>query len=165
MSHPNENLDHAVNTSSSHFRLVPDGHPEDANPAQIAEPSVPSMISAALLVSEAEFAARAADMPRDCRLACASVPLIASLARIRSDADAAIALTGVIETLARQFHIQLPCGAMDDGAIGMIVPSKVDLAQVAQKIDDSLAGQVRATDLQGALKDQMEARITPMTPL
>ncbi|QDV10086.1 hypothetical protein Poly30_56480 [Planctomycetes bacterium Poly30] len=150
-------------SSTTHFRLVPEESVSGQTPAQ--DPRVPSMMSAALLVPEAEFAARAVGMPSDARLACAEIPLIASLARIRSEADAAIALTGVIETLARRFQVQLPCGALHDGMIGFILPSKVNLADVARTIDESLLGQVRATDLQGALKVRMEAQVTPMAPL
>ena len=123
------------------------------------------MMSAALLVPESEFASRVQHMPTDCRLACAEIPLIASLARIRSEADAAIALTGVIETLSRRFQVALPCGALADGSIGFVLPSKVKLEDVAKTIDDSLLGQVRATDLQGALKDRMEAQVSGITPV
>ncbi len=150
-------------SSTTHFRLVPDGS-ADNQPAGSAS-RIPSMMSAALLVPEAEFAVHAQGAPQDCRLACAEVPLIASLARIRSEADAAIALTGIIETLARRFQVALPCGALQDGMIGFVVPSKVNLEEVAHTIDEALSGQVRATDLQGELKARMEARVTPIAPL
>ena len=150
-------------SSTTHFRLVPDGSADSASAASAS--SIPSMMSAALLVPEAEFAVHARGAAADCQLACAEVPLIASLARIRSEADAAIALTGVIETLVRRFQIALPCGALQDGMIGFIVPSKVSLAEMAKTIDDALSGQVRATDLQGELKSRMEARVTQIAPL
>ncbi|MFT5733291.1 MAG: hypothetical protein ACJA2W_000131 [Planctomycetota bacterium] len=148
-------------SSKTHFRLVTEE--SEGGPAPASDGRIPSMMSAALLVPEAEFAARTQGIPGDCRLACAEIPLIASLARIRSEADAAIALTGVIETLARRFQIQLPCGALEDGMIGFIVPSKVDLKAVASTIDEALLGQVRATDLQGALKVRVEAAVKPIT--
>ncbi len=150
-------------SSTTHFRLVPD---ESSTPSSSpASSQIPSMMSAALLVPEAEFAVHARGAASDCRLACAEVPLIASLARIRSEADAAIALTGIIETLARRFQVALPCGALQDGMIGFVVPSKVDLQEVARTIDEALSGQVRATDLQGELKSRMDARVTPIAPL
>lgn len=150
-------------SSTTHFRLVPEESTSRLNAAP--DLRVPSMMSAALLVPEAEFAALHQSIPSDRRLACAEIPLIASLARIRSDADAAIALTGVIETLARRFQVQLPCGALQDGMIGFAVPTKVSLEDVANTIDEALLGQVRATDLQGALKVRMEAQVTPMAAL
>ena len=52
----------------------------------------------------------------------ASIPLVASLARIRSRSDAALALTMVIETLYVDFHVQLPCGALDDAEIAFLLP-------------------------------------------
>ncbi len=162
MSQPQPDSEEPV-SSTTHFRLVPE---ESAGGlASAPDPRVPSMMSAALLVPEAEFAVKAQAMSGDSRLACADIPLIASLARIRSEADAAIALTGVIETLARRFQVALPCGALQDGMIGFIVPSKVDLSDIARTIDDALLGQVRATDLQGALKVRMEAQVTPITPI
>lgn len=89
----------------------------------------------------------------------AHVPLIASLARIRSEADAALALTMVIETLFREARVQLPCGAFDDGEIGLVLPEGTDLEAIANAIDESLQGQVRATDLQGPLRDRSKARV------
>lgn len=162
MSQPQPDREEHV-SSTTHFRLVP----EEAGGglASAPEPRIPSMMSAALLVPEAEFAVNAARVPGDSRLACADIPLIASLARIRSEADAAIALTGVIETLARRFQIALPCGALQDGMVGFMVPSKFELAEIAQTIDDALLGQVRATDLQGALKVRMESQVTPIAPI
>ncbi|MEM6671203.1 MAG: hypothetical protein AAF726_00085 [Planctomycetota bacterium] len=89
----------------------------------------------------------------------AHIPLIASLARIRSDADAALALATVIESLFKAEAVQLPCGALGESEIGLVVPEETDFAQIAESIDESLAGQVRATDLQGPLRDRSKARV------
>jgi hypothetical protein len=91
----------------------------------------------------------------------ASVPLIASLARIRSESDAALALTMVIETLFREARVQLPCGTLDETEIGLVLPADADLGRIAAVIDDALGGQVRATDLQGALRERSKARVEP----
>lgn len=91
--------------------------------------------------------------------AVADVPLIAALARIRSEADAALALAGVLELLGRRFHITLAVGSDGDGTFHFEAPESCDLSMVAVTIDDSLLGVVRATDLQGALREQMMSRV------
>ena len=67
----------------------------------------------------------------------------------------------VIETLYVDFHVQLPCGAVDDSEIAFLLPERCDLERVTEAIDQALATQVRATDLQGGMRDRTKSRICP----
>lgn len=87
------------------------------------------------------------------------LPLVASIARVRSDADAAISLAGVIEGLARRFQFSVPFGLVDESTLRFVAPEHVDLDAVAKAVDEELLGQVRATDLDGGLRDRMSARL------
>lgn len=118
-----------------------------------------SAVSRRLLVSKDDWESHWPETIEGHVRARAHVPLIASLARIRSEADAALALTMVIETLFREARVQLPCGAYDEGEIGLVLPEGSDLEAIAKAIDESLQGQVRATDLQGPLRDRSKARV------
>lgn len=150
------------------FRLVDDvvtADPAPATSGSLAEElgGLHALVSPRYLVPASEWrgkddAAATASVGAivHCR---AEVPLIASLARIRSEADAALALTGVIELLARRFHISLPCASAGEDSFAFMMPESVDFNQVADAIDDSLLGIVRATDLQGALRERCRARI------
>ena len=89
----------------------------------------------------------------------AEIPLIASLARIRSEADAALALTGVLELMSRRFQIALPCGHTSDGGLTFHGPETLDGEHLGQAIDESLLGIVRATDLQGGMRERVQTRI------
>ncbi len=117
------------------------------------------MVPARLLVAAEAWRELGSQASGERVAARAEIPLIASLCRIRSEADAAIALTGVIETLARRFQITLPFGMEDATTLLFAAPEDCDFAEVATSIDDALLGQVRATDLQGALRDRVEARV------
>lgn len=144
---------------SPRFRLV------ERVPAQAAEsPKAPLqhgfLVPRKLLVPLDEWEERRPHgTPVDRVHAVAEVPLIAALARIRSDADAALALAGVLELLARRFHITLAVGSDGGGTFHFEAPESCDLSMIAGTIDDSLLGIVRSTDLQGALREQMMSRV------
>lgn len=124
------------------------------------------MISPRLLVDGQTFEDRMTPLRGARDFVKAEVPLINALARIRTDADAALALTGILELLGRRFHIGLPCGEWSPSGDGSCegfrfhAPKGVPLEDVASAIDEILMGTVRATDLQGALKDRTRARVT-----
>ncbi len=128
--------------------------------------SIRDMISPRLLVDAETFEERMASLRGARDFVRAEVPLIASLARIRTDADAALSLTGVLELLGRRFHIGLPCGEWSPSETGACegfrfhAPKGIELEEVAKAIDEVLMATVRATDLQGALRDRARARVT-----
>lgn len=142
------------------FRLVSDAVGQGAADEAPPVDGVLGMISPRFLVDLATWQERAAEAdPARIRVR-AEVPLVASLARIRSEADAALALTGVIELLARRFHVGLPCGDLDGEGFCFHAPAEVNLQSLAEAIDGVLLGTVRATDLQGALRDRARARVS-----
>lgn len=123
------------------------------------EQGIRALISTRLLVSEDEWNEQQAFDPSKLH-AKAVVPIVSSLCRIRSDADAALALTGVLEVLARRFNVELPCGDTEGSGFLFCAPAETDLEAVAEAIDEMLMGTVRASDLQGALRDRARARVT-----
>lgn len=143
------------------FRLVQDSARSEGDGAGTAASvaGVLGMISARFLVDLGTWRERARDLDPARMLVRAEVPLVASLARIRSEADAALALTGVIELLARRFHVGLPCGDLDGEGFCFHAPAEANLEALAEAIDGVLMGTVRATDLQGALRDRAKARV------
>ncbi len=153
-------------TSRPQFRLVAadttgHGSPDetaDAAPSNTAQ-SRWGEVSKYLLIDGAPWMSRWSKAPEGYVRAKASIPLVASLARIRSRSDAALALTMVIETLYVDFHVQLPCGAIDDAEIAFLLPVSCDPEVVAEAIDRSLETQVRATDLQGGMRDRAKSRV------
>ncbi len=156
--------DPQVERAAPLFRLVagPDGE-RDSLPE--APPGAPESrwleVSKYLLINGEPWLARWSKAPEGYVKVKASIPLIASLTRIRSRSDAALALTMVIETLYVDFHVQLPCGAVDDSEIAFLLPERCDLERVTEAIDQALATQVRATDLQGGMRDRTKSRICP----
>ena len=116
-------------------------------------------VSKYLLINGEPWTSRWAKAPEGYVRVKASIPLVASLARIRSRSDAALALTMVIETLYVDFHVQLPCGALDDAEIAFLLPETCDPEIIAEAIDRSLETQVRATDLQGGMRDRTKSRV------
>ena len=138
------------------FRLVDDVLTVDA-PRRRSAGGFEDLVSPRLLVSAEAWEAN--PPPVDTSPFRAEIPLIASLARIRSEADAALALTGVLELMARRFQIALPCGHTADGELAFHGPEKLDGERLGQAIDDSLLGIVRATDLQGGMREQVQTRI------
>ena len=160
-------------SKSPRFRLVAcereELHaPEAPGPGGDSDPGagILDMISSRLLVDEGTFAERMSPLRGARDFVRAEVPLITSLARVRTDADAALALTGVLELLGRRFHIGLPCGEWSPSGGGSCegfrfhAPKGIPVEEVAKAIDEALMGTVRATDLQGALRDRARARVT-----
>jgi hypothetical protein len=160
------------------FRLVGDERPEaGAEPAATLEnraadavpgtdagigagtEAIVSMVPSRLLVARSEWQDGAGRCSWDQMVVRATIPLLGSLARIRSEADAALALTGVLEGLVRRFHVTPPCTLFDETTVAFVAPVSLDLEATARMIDDALVGQVRATDLQGALRQRMEATV------
>lgn len=153
---------HSTGTERPQFRLVSEPDGEAGSPDET--PSTPSEsrwmeVSKYLLIDGTRWSARWTKAPEGYTRVKASIPLVASLARIRSRADAALALTMVIETLYVDFHVQLPCGAIDDAEIAFLMPESCDPERVAEAIDRSLETQVRATDLQGGMRKRTRSRI------
>ncbi len=141
------------------FRLVSD-HASEATPSEDTGPSERwSTLSSKLLVSEDAWRERWAEAPEGMVLARADIPLLAAIARIRSDADAALALTGVLETLSTDVWVGLPCAVLDDTEFGLVIPEGIALESIAETIDEALQGQVRSTDLQGPLRERSRARV------
>lgn len=152
----------STGTSQPQFRLVAEGTDGQESRTETAAGAAESRwveVSKYLLINGEPWLARWSKAPEGYVKVKASIPLIASLARIRSRSDAALALTMVIEALYVDFHVQLPCGAMDDSEIGFLLPESCDPDQVAEAIDRSLETQVRATDLQGGMRDRSKSRI------
>ena len=148
-----------LRTEGPRFRLV-DGEEVEESPS--GTPSAESRwmdVSKYLLINGEPWLARWTTAPEGYTRVRASIPLIASLARIRSRADAALALTMVIETLYVDFHVQLPCGAIDDSEIGFLLPDHCDPQMVAAAIDRSLESQVRSTDLQGGMRARNRSQL------
>lgn len=144
------------------FRLVQNSQASGGSEeSEVVTPGILGMISARFLVDHGTWEEQTAHVDAERIIVRAEIPLVNSLARIRSDADAALALTGVLELLARRFHVGLPCG--DAGAEGLLfhAPAEINTQAVAEAIDGMLMGTVRSTDLQGALKDRARARVVP----
>ncbi|MEE2939329.1 MAG: hypothetical protein VX460_02980 [Planctomycetota bacterium] len=141
------------------FRLVE--HGADATSIALKAPGdgVRALISPRLLAPEERWREAQSSDPTRLR-GKAVLPIISSLCRIRSDADAALALTGVLETLAQRFGVELPCGDAEGCGFLFAAPAGTDLNEVAEAIDALLMGTVRASDLQGALRDRARARVT-----
>ncbi len=142
------------------FRLVERGVDAPSTAPEAPEAGVRTLISPRLLVPEDEWRETQCLDP-DRLQGEAILPLISSLCRVRSDADAALALTGVLETLAQRFGIELPCGDIEGCGFLFAAPAETDLGAVAETIDTLLMGTVRASDLQGVLRDRAKARVTP----
>lgn len=152
----------STGTERPQFRLVSQPVVDADSPDEIRETAGESRwmeVSKYLLIDGTPWSARWAKAPEGYARVKASIPLIAALARIRSRADAALALTMVIETLYVDFHVQLPCGAIDDAEIAFLMPESCDPELVAEAIDRSLETQVRATDLQGGMRKRTRSRI------
>lgn len=138
------------------FRLVTSGG--TAAPAA-PESGLRTLISPRLLAPVDEW--REAQSSDPTRLhGKAVLPIISSLSRIRSEADAALALTRVLEALAQRFGVELPCGDTEGSGFLFAAPAETDLEAVAEAIDGLLMGEVRASDLQGGLRDRARARVT-----
>jgi len=150
-----------VSADRPRFRLVGEAGGDEESPSGTAASSESRWmdVSKYLLINGEPWLARWSKAPEGYTRVKASIPLIAALARIRSRADAALALTMVIETLYVDFHVQLPCGAIDDSEIGFLLPDSCDPEMVAAAIDRSLETQVRATDLQGGMRDRTRSRL------
>jgi len=150
------------------FRLVGDP-PTETAPAPPAEDADEgqadgaddrwSALSSNLLVTEDAWRERWAEAPEGMVLARADIPLLAAIARIRSDADAALALTGVLETLSTDVWVGLPCAVLGETEFGLVIPEGIALESIAESIDEALHGQVRSTDLQGPLRERSRARV------
>ena len=141
------------------FRLVESGASAPTATPAAPEAGVRALISSCLLAPEDEW--RDAQSFDPTRLhGKAVLPIITSLSRIRSEADAALALTRVLETLAQRFGVELPCGDTEGSGFLFAAPAGTDLEAVAEVIDGLLMGEVRASDLQGGLRDQARARVT-----
>lgn len=163
----------AEGETAPRFRLV-DHRSDLPAPPDSAAPAgglgvgsgIRDMISPRLLVDGETFDERMTPLRGARDFVMAEVPLITALARIRTDADAALALTGVLELLGRRFHIGLPCGEWSPSGDGSCegfrfhAAKGIQLEDVASAIDEVLMGTVRATDLQGALRDRARARVT-----
>ena len=151
-------------SAAPRFRLV-------SNPPTETAPTPPSegladgaddrwsALSGNLLVTEDEWRERWAEAPEGMVLARADIPLLAAIARIRSDADAALALTGVLETLSTDVWVALPCAVLGETEFGLVIPEGIALESIAETIDEALHGQVRLTDLQGPLRERSRARV------
>ena len=116
-------------------------------------------VSRKLLLPADEWRRRWPNAPEGWLLARAHLPHISSHARIRSDLEAGRALGSVIEMLATGGGLELPCGDLGDAVFGLVVPDAIELEYIAEAIDEALHGQVRATDLQGPLRDRSRARV------
>ena len=152
--------EHATRRPS--FRLVE--REVDAPPTapEASEAGVRALISPRLLEPEDEW--RETQRLDPTRLQGEAIlPIISSLCRIRSDADAALALTRVLETLAQRFGIELPCGDIAGCGFLFRAPAETDLDAVAETIDSLLMGTVRASDLQGVLRDRARARVAALS--
>lgn len=66
----------------------------------------------------------------------------------------------MLETLAQRFGVELPCGDTEGCGFLFAAPAGTDLGEVAEAIDALLMGTVRASDLQGGLRDRARARVT-----
>lgn len=155
-----------ASSAAPRFRLVSDPPTESAPAAPIADPVEGpiegdrwSALSSNLLVSEDSWRERWAEAPEGMVLARADIPLLAAIARIRSDADAALALTGVLETLSTDVWVGLPCAVLGETEFGLVIPEGIALESIAESIDEALHGQVRSTDLQGPLRERSRARV------
>lgn len=144
-------------TTAARFRLVDDVVTSEAPPRE-ARDGFEELVSPRLLVSAEDWAAT--PPPLDTTRREAEIPLIASLARIRSEADAALALTGVLELMTRRFRIALPCGHTGDGGLSFHAPEALDTGALGRAIDEALLGIVRATDLQGGMRERVRTRVT-----
>lgn len=141
------------------FRLVEDGAEALSIALKAPDAGLRALISPRLLAPEDRW--RDAQSFDPARVhGKAVLPIISSLCRIRSDADAALALTGVLETLAQRFGVELPCGDTEGCGFLFAAPADTDLDEVAEAIDALLMGTVRASDLQGGLRDRARARVT-----
>lgn len=142
------------------FRIVEDEPEVQAESGEVESDGIASTISKRLLVDPPAWQERgriASDGALTLRV---EVPLVASLARIRSEADAALALTGVLELVARRFQVRLPCAWTGDASFCCDAPAGTAGDDLAQAVNEELLALVRATDLQGALRDQYLARVT-----
>lgn len=146
-------------TAAPRFRLVGDPTTESAPPPAEDADDRWSALSSKLLVAEDVWRERWAEAPEGMVLARADIPLLAAIARIRSDADAALALTGVLETLSTDVWVGLPCAVLGATEFGMVIPEGIALESIAETIDEALHGQVRSTDLQGPLRERSRARV------
>jgi hypothetical protein len=152
----------STGTERPQFRLISADSVDDGSPDETVAKASKSRwveVSKYLLINGNPWMSRWSKAPEGYVRAKASIPLVASLARIRSRSDAALALTMVIETLYVDFHVQLPCGALDDAEIAFLLPESCDPEVVAEAIDRSLETQVRATDLQGGMRDRAKSRV------
>ncbi|MEO0663357.1 MAG: hypothetical protein AAFZ87_17620 [Planctomycetota bacterium] len=146
---------------SPRFRVVDaaaEGTTEEAAPATVD--GVTALISERLLVEPESWRERRGTPAAGHTTLRVDVPLISSLARIRSEADAALALTGVLELVARRFHVALPCAWSEGSAFWCDAPAQTDPDALAAVVNDDLLALVRATDLQGALRENYLARVT-----
>ena len=72
-----------------------------------------------------------------------TVPLVLSITRIRTEADGALALSGIIETASRGYHIELPCGQFDDATFRFVASKELDVDGLAARV----AGLARSSAL------------------
>ena len=149
-----------VAPSSPRFRLV--GDTADGAAVDNAPTARWQDVPPRLMVPAAEWHERWPEAPQGMALARANVPLLGSIARIRGDRAASEALAGVLEMLNAGGGIELPCGGLDSGEIGLVVPKAIEMEYISESIDEALRAQVRATDLQGPLRERSGARVDPL---
>lgn len=148
------------------FRLVDLGAEPAADVGADDRGQVASLISPRLLVAlDAWRVGLGLDPGADeRRVVRVQAPLVASLARVRSAADAALALTGVLEYASRHLQIVLPCGAVDEDAVCFEAPASVPLDVIREVFDEHLLAVVRGDDLEGGLRDRVTARVELADP-
>jgi len=125
---------------------------------------VASLISPRLLVSYDAWRVGLGLDPgaEERRVVRVQAPLVASLARVRSAADAALALTGVLEYASRHLRVALPCGSLDEDVVCFEAPAEMPLDAIREAFDEHLLAVVRGDDLEGGLRDRMAARVEAM---
>lgn len=139
-------------------------------PAPVAEGDergeVASLISPRLLVSLDAWRVGLGLDPNaeERRVVRVQAPLVASLARVRSAADAALALTGVLEYASRHLRVALPCGSIREDTVCFEAPADVPLDAIREAFDEHLLAVVRGDDLEGGLRDRMTARVEATDP-